>query len=239
MNWFRKAVVVLALAPVWAAPGQAVAADGGDGVLWGAVTIAPGREGVVEVAGFGGEGSVLTLTAPGAVRVTGVPLADRDYRGVVGPGGRSGSYTFVGGPAKEPWAGRRFPFVLAVPAGAVPGTRIAGCAMVLADENGAPKARGACAVTVGLPAPTLLRPQSGVPLGARPQTSGTAHPGAQITVRDGLENEVCATTTAGDGTWSCVPDLPLAPGAGLLQATATLNGVTALSDQIAVTVDGP
>jgi hypothetical protein len=110
--------------------------------------------------------------------------------------------------------------------------------MVLTDAAGVPRDRGNCAVTVGLPAPTLLRPQSGVPLTARPETSGTAYPGAQVTVRDALENEVCSTTAEADGDWSCVPALPLATGSGLLQATATLNGVGAVSDRIAVTVSG-
>lgn len=214
-----------------------------EGELWGAAVIEPGREGVVEVAGYEGsglgDGSTLTLVAPRSARVTGTPLDADGYRGAVLDGGRGGSYTFLGGADKQSWSGRGFPFVLAVPADAVPGTRLSGCATVLADAEGEPRDRGACEVTVGLPAPALLRPPSGVPLGTRPESSGTAYPGAQVSVRDALENEVCSTTTAADGTWSCVPALPLTPGPGLLQATATLNGVSAMSEQIAVTVDGP
>ncbi|WP_328872691.1 carboxypeptidase regulatory-like domain-containing protein [Streptomyces sp. NBC_00287] len=240
MSRFSKTVSGLALVGAVLSGAPAAADSGGE--LWGAATIEPGREGIVEVAGYAGPGlgagSVLTLTAPAPAVVTGTPLDARGYRGAVASGGHSGTYTFAGPSADEPWRGRTFPFVLSVPADAVPGTRLTGCAMVLTDAKGAPKDRGACAVTVGLPAPTLLRPQSGVPLTARPEASGTAYPGSQVTVRDALENEVCSTTTTADGSWSCVPALPLTPGPGLLQATATLNGVGAMSDQIAVTVQG-
>ncbi|MCL7428885.1 carboxypeptidase regulatory-like domain-containing protein [Streptomyces sp. YS415] len=242
MNRYRTTVSGLALAGALlsGAPGQALAGTGGE--LWGAATIEPGREGTVRVAGYTGPGlgagSALTLTAPAPAVVTGTPLDARGYRGAVASGGRSATYTFGGTPADEPWRGRGFPFVLAVPADAVPGTRLTGCSMVLTDAAGVPRDRGSCAVTVGLPAPTLLRPQSGVPLTARPETSGTAYPGAQVTVRDALENEVCSTTAGADGDWSCVPAFPLAPGSGLLQATATLNGAGAVSDRIAVMVEG-
>ncbi|MFE9440426.1 hypothetical protein ACFYO2_15695 [Streptomyces sp. NPDC006602] len=72
----------------------------------------------------------------------------------------------------------------------------------------------------------------------RPEVAGTAYHGAQVTVRDALEEEVCVTTVAADGTWSWVPDSALPAGVGRLQATATLNGVGAPSEQITVTV-GP
>ncbi|WP_225877497.1 hypothetical protein [Streptomyces resistomycificus] len=57
-------------------------------------------------------------------------------------------------------------------------------------------------------------------------------------MRDALENEVCATTTTAEGTWSCAPAADLPAGVGLLQATATLNGVSAMSEQITITVAG-
>lgn len=242
MSWFSKTVSGLVLAGavlLSGVPGQAVAGSGGE--LWGAATIEPGREGVVEVAGYTGPGlgtgSALTLTAPAPAVVTGTPLDARGYGGAVATGGRSGTYTFGGASADKPWRGRTFPFVLAVPADAIPGTRLTGCALVLTDAKGVPRDRGTCAVTVGLPVPTLLRPQSGVPLTARPEISGTAYPGSQVTVRDALEAEVCATTADAEGRWSCAPALPLPPGPGLLQATATLNGVSATTDQIAVTIE--
>ncbi|WP_128433918.1 carboxypeptidase regulatory-like domain-containing protein [Streptomyces cyaneus] len=230
--------------------------------LWASATIEPGREGIVEVGGYEGaplgEGSVLTLTAPAQTRVTGTPFAAGGYRGAIALGGISGTYTFVGAPAaagsaadesvaddsvahesaSAGWKGRTFPFVLSVPANAEPGTRLPDCALVLRDANGTVRQRGSCTVTVGLPAPVLSRPHSGVPLGALPRTSGTAYPGAQVTVRDAHEEEVCATTAAPAGTWSCVPSRALPPGPGRLQATATFNGVSATSEQIDIVVTG-
>ncbi|MGW1956045.1 carboxypeptidase regulatory-like domain-containing protein [Streptomyces sp. NPDC001920] len=227
--------------------------------LWASATIEPGREGIVEVGGYDGAalkaGSTLTLTAPARTRVTGVPYPTGAYRASVALGGGSGTYTFVGTPssagepvpgsaaeadaaAGEAWKGRTFPFVLSVRPDAEPGTRLPDCTLVLRDAEGVVRERGTCTVTVGLPAPTLSRPHSGVPLGASPQAAGTAYPGAQVTVRDAGENEVCATTAAPDGTWSCVPGLALTPGPGRLQATATLNGVSATSEQINITVAG-
>ncbi len=221
--------------------------------LWGEVTIVPGREGVVEVSEYAGAvtlgaGSALTLTAPDDSEVRGVPLASNGCRGAVTSGGSGGTYTFTGvaettgatgsGAAAQAWRGRVFPFVLAVDPDAVPGTRLRGCALRLTDARGAVREQGTCEVTVGLPGPTLTRPESGVPLPERPEVAGTAYPGAQVTVRDALENEVCATTAAADGTWSCVPGTALPAGSGRLQATATLNGVGATSEQITITV-GP
>ncbi|MDQ1047154.1 carboxypeptidase regulatory-like domain-containing protein [Streptomyces sp. V4I2] len=228
--------------------------------LWGAVTIAPGREGIVEASGYEGAalgaGSVLTLTAPEGSEVTGVPFAGSGYRGVVVSGGGGGTYTFTGAAsdaegtegaegaevtgsaAAQGWQGRTFPFVLAVAPDAVPGTRLRGCVLRLTDAGGAVQDQGTCEVTVGLPGPTLTRPESGVPLPARPEIAGTAYPGAQVTVRDALESEVCATTATAAGSWSCVPDPALPSGPGRLQATATLNGVSGTSEQIAITVAG-
>ncbi|MFH0517297.1 carboxypeptidase regulatory-like domain-containing protein [Streptomyces sp. M41] len=140
--------------------------------------------------------------------------------------------------AGEAWKGRTFPFVLSVSPDAEPGTLLPDCTLVLRDAKGAVRGRGSCTVTVGLPAPTLSRPHSGVPLGTSPQASGTAYPGAQVTVRDAAENEVCATTAEPDGSWSCVPGLALTPGPGRLQATASLNGVSATSEQINIIVAG-
>ncbi|MFF9274503.1 Ig-like domain-containing protein [Streptomyces griseosporeus] len=209
--------------------------------LWGSVTIVPGREGVLEVTGYAGAapgaGSRLTLTAPGAARVTAAPLADTGYRGAVAADRASATYTFAGAaPEVRPWQGRTFPFVLSVPASAVPGTRLPGCALRLTDARGTALDEGTCTVTVGLPEPTLHTPLSGVPGGSRPQTAGTAYPGAQVSVRDQDENEVCSTTAGADGTWSCLPGADLPAGPVRLQATATLNGVAATSEQVHITV---
>ncbi|AZQ36167.1 carboxypeptidase regulatory-like domain-containing protein [Streptomyces cyaneochromogenes] len=243
-------------------PDGSVGSSGPD--LWAAATIEPGREGRVEVGGYEGmglgEGSTLTLTAPTGTRVTGMPFASLGYRGAVGQGGATGTYTFTGasgasGAAGEPapaggdpgsasdspseaWKRRTFPFVLSVGPEAEPGTRLPDCALVLRDAKGTVRERGTCTVTVGLPVPTLSRPQSGVPVDALSRTVGTAYPGAQITVRDAAENEVCSTTAGPNGIWHCVPALALTPGPGRLQATATMNGVSSTSEQIDITVSG-
>ncbi|MEU6373641.1 carboxypeptidase regulatory-like domain-containing protein [Streptomyces sp. NPDC046909] len=220
--------------------------------LWGAVTIVPGKQGIVDVGGYLGpaltRGSRLTLTAPEDTRVTAIPLDAPGYRGTVDTDGDSATYTYTGPANTSPWRDT-YPFVLAVAADAVPGTRLAGCAMRLTDARGTRKDRGVCTVTVGLPEPTLTRPESGVPLVARPEMAGTAYPGAQVTVRhedaedEGVTGqgpelgaEVCTDTAGADGTWSCVPDAALPSGAGRLQATASFNGVSAVSEQINITV---
>ncbi|MEW2808576.1 carboxypeptidase regulatory-like domain-containing protein [Streptomyces massasporeus] len=235
MNRYSRTAAVVGGVVVGAlvVPGaSAVARDGG---LWGAATIAPGREGIVEVAGVpeGAEGVMLTLTAPRGTRVTGAPLDAFGYRGSVAADGRSAAYTVTGGVSGHNGV---LPFVLAVPGNAVPGTRLRDCSLRLTDARGVPRAVGRCSVTVGLASPTLTRPLSGVPLGARPEVSGTAHPGAQVTVHDKDDQEACATTAAPDGTWSCAPGTALPAGANRLQAVAALNGVSAMSEQIDIVV---
>ncbi|MEU2317379.1 Ig-like domain-containing protein [Streptomyces althioticus] len=230
----------------WAAAGPASAVDGGappprDRVLWGSVTVPPGRDGIVEASGLSGPalgfGSSLTLVAPAGAKVTGVPLTAAGYRGEVAADGRSAAYTATS--AESPWQTGTFPFVVAVPADAVPGTRLDGCVLRLADAGGAERASGGCQVTVGLPSPVLSRPESGVPLGNRPTASGTAYPGARVTVSDQDGNEVCGDTAGADGAWSCAPGRDLPAGANRLQATATMNGVSASSEQIQVSVGSP
>lgn len=249
-SWKTTILGLLAVAGVVITPGTAY---GGDD-LWASATIEPGREGIVEVGGYAGAplgaGSVLTLTAPSTTTVTGTPFTGLGYRGSVTLGGTTGTYTFEGvaaaadapdGPqesAAAAWKGRKYPFVLSVPADAEPGTRLPDCALVLRDANGTVRQRGTCTVTVGLPAPVFSRPHSGVPLGARPRMVGTAYPGAQVTVRDAREEEICATTTAPNGVWWCDPSHALPPGTGRLQSTATLNGASATSEQIDILVTG-
>ncbi|MEU9349974.1 Ig-like domain-containing protein [Streptomyces griseoloalbus] len=231
------------LAGAWLPAAAPAAADGPHPaaharVLWGAVTIPPGRDGIVKAAGFTGPalgtGSTLTLTAPAGARVTGVPLGTPGYRGAVSADGRTAVYAATS--AEQPWRGGAFPFVLSVPADAVPGTRLSGCALRLADAHGVERAAGGCQVTVGLAGPGLTRPESGVPLGPRPTIAGTAHPGAQITVSDKDDGEVCTATAGPDGHWTCTPGPALPDGLNRLQATATLNGVSAASEQIQITV---
>ncbi|MET9523082.1 carboxypeptidase regulatory-like domain-containing protein [Streptomyces coeruleorubidus] len=238
MNRSRKtaAVAGAVVAGVLALPGPSAAAR--DGELWGAATIAPGREGIVAVAGSHGAapGATLTLTAPRGARVTATPLDAPGYLGRVAADGRSGTYTVTGDAAGQAWQSRTFPFVLAVPADAVPGTRLRDCVLLITDAHGVRQAGGRCAVTVGLAGPTLTRPLSGVPLDVRPPIAGTAHPGARITVHDKDDREACVTTAAPDGTWACTPGPAFPAGANRLQAVATLNGVSAMSEQIDISV---
>ncbi|MFI1959999.1 carboxypeptidase regulatory-like domain-containing protein [Streptomyces althioticus] len=230
--------------PAAAGPAAAVDADAPpprERVLWGSVTIPPGRDGIVEVSGLSGPalgfGSSLTLSAPAGAKVTAVPLTAAGYRGEVAADGRSAAYTATS--ADSPWQTGTFPFVVAVPADAVPGTRLDGCVLRLADAGGTERASGGCQVTVGLPSPVLSRPESGVPLGYRPTASGTAYPGARVTVSDQDGNEVCADTAGADGVWSCAPGRDLPAGTNRLQATATMNGASASSEQIQITVGSP
>lgn len=250
-SWKTTVLGSLAVAGVLSMAGATYGAEGppepsgpagpSGGGLWAAATIEPGREGIVEVRGYEGEslgaGSTLTLTAPSWTTVTGMPAAALGYRGAVEQGGATGTYTFTGA-SPEAWKSRTFPFVLTVRPDAEPGTRLPDCALVLRDAQGTVRDKGACRVTVGMPAPTLFRPASGVPLDTLPRTAGTAWPGAQVTVRDAAENEVCSATTAPNGIWTCVPAVALTTGSGRLQATATLNGVSATSEQIHITVAG-
>ncbi|MEU6918820.1 carboxypeptidase regulatory-like domain-containing protein [Streptomyces olindensis] len=237
MNRSSRSAVVAGAVVAGVLMGAGAPAQAREGALWGAATIAPGREGVVEVVGVpeAGPGATLTLTAPRGTRVTGTPLDLAGHRGRVAADGRSGTYTVTADAAGQPGT---FPFVLAVPADAVPGTRLRDCDLRVTDARGVRRAAGRCAVTVGLAAPTLLRPLSGVPLETRPEIAGTAHPGARVTVRDKDEVEACATTAAPDGTWTCTPGPALPPGANRLQAVATLNGVSAMSEQIDISVAG-
>ncbi|MDN3023563.1 carboxypeptidase regulatory-like domain-containing protein [Streptomyces sp. S.PB5] len=253
MSWKTLALGIATLTLVLTAAESPKALATGGRELWGAVSIVPGRQGIVQVSGYTGpalgRGSRLTLTAPEGTEVTDTPLDASGYRGFVDTDGDSATYTYTGPAAGRPWQEQSFPFVIAVPADAVPGTRLTGCAMRLTDARGTRKDHGVCAVTVGLPEPTLTRPASGVALVARPETAGTAHPGSQVTVRhedaqdEGVTGqgpepgaEVCTATAGADGKWSCQPAAALPAGPGRLQATATLNGVSAVSEQIYVTV---
>ncbi|MGW0610545.1 carboxypeptidase regulatory-like domain-containing protein [Streptomyces sp. NPDC002788] len=196
-------------------------------------------EGGVEVTGVRAAtpGATLTLAAPRGTRVTGTPLDTSGYRGSVAADGRTRTYTVTGDAAGQPWPDRTFPFVLSLPADAVPGTRLRECVLRITDARGVPRTAGRRAVTVGPAGPTLTRPLSGVPLTAVPEISGTAHPGGQVIVRDKDEREACAATAAPDGSRACTPGPAALPqGANRLQAIATLNGVSAMSERIDISV---
>jgi Bacterial Ig-like domain/Domain of unknown function (DUF5703) len=65
----------------------------------------------------------------------------------------------------------------------------------------------------------IASPADGAQIAASPTVSGTAEPGAAVTVEaDGAG--LCTATAADDGTWSCTAGAPLAAGDHTLTATA-------------------
>ncbi|MDB5125761.1 MAG: alpha-mannosidase, partial [Mucilaginibacter sp.] len=82
------------------------------------------------------------------------------------------------------------------------------------------------------PAVTLASPQAGAVVGASPTVSGTAEPGATVTVT-AEGTQLCGTTAADDGSWSCTASGSLGTGAHTL--TATAQDVTA-TPSVAATV---
>ena len=69
------------------------------------------------------------------------------------------------------------------------------------------------------PAVTIGSPQAGAVVGASPTVSGTAEPDAQVTVTaEGAQ--LCSTTAADDGSWSCSASGAIGAGAHTLTATA-------------------
>ncbi|MGW0836227.1 carboxypeptidase regulatory-like domain-containing protein [Streptomyces prunicolor] len=209
--------------------------------LGGGATIVPGRSGLVRISGYKGAalpaGSSLRLTAPVGARVTETPLADAGgFQGSVTADGASASYTYVRDSASGSWKDGGYPFVLTVDERAVPGTRLPGCAVVLTDAGGARRASGSCAVTVGMPGPTLTEPAGGTFVSGAARLAGTSYPGARVSVVDAAEHKVCAGVTRIDGTWSCTPDTPLPAGANRLHASAAFNGVSAVGEDVDFTV---
>ncbi|MEW6432682.1 MAG: Ig-like domain-containing protein [Myxococcota bacterium] len=69
-------------------------------------------------------------------------------------------------------------------------------------------------------APVIVTPADGATTDATPTLSGTAEPGARVTIRiDGAE--VCVTLADAQGRWSCVPGTALTDGTHTVTATAT------------------
>jgi hypothetical protein len=91
-------------------------------------------------------------------------------------------------------------------------------------------------VTDFAPPVTVTSPAAGATVTATPAVTGTAEPGATVTVTDGAA-PVCSATAADDGTWSCTAATALAAGAHTLTAAATDPTATAArSAQVGVTV---
>ncbi|MDC3952048.1 Ig-like domain repeat protein, partial [Pseudomonas aeruginosa] len=80
------------------------------------------------------------------------------------------------------------------------------------------------------PAAPLVDPSNGTTI------SGTAEPGASVTLTDGNGNPIGQVTADGSGNWSFTPTTPLADGT-VVNATAT-DAAGNTSGQASVTVDG-
>ncbi|MEU0217711.1 carboxypeptidase regulatory-like domain-containing protein [Streptomyces sp. NPDC006265] len=235
MNRYSRTAAVAGAVVVGVPAFPGVPAAARDGGPWGAATIAPGREGIVEVAGVpeAAEGVRLTLTAPRGTRVTGTPLDASGYRGSVAADGRSATYTVTGGESVQDSV---LPFVLAVPAHAVPGTRLRDCSLRLTDAQGVPRAVGRCSVTVGPglagPGPPAVRCAAGrgggdlrhCPSGSpghRPRQGRPGGPRDHRRPRQHLELHHRHRPPGGRRPASAV---------------AALNGVSAMSEQIDIVV---
>jgi hypothetical protein len=105
-----------------------------------------------------------------------------------------------------------------------PGTALGeGAHTASATQQGSPIASNTTAFEVDSVAPTapvIVAPANGASTGPTPALSGTAEPGARVTVSvDGAA--VCVTLADAQGQWSCVANAPLGDGAHSATATAT------------------
>ncbi|HFL2756952.1 TPA: Ig-like domain-containing protein, partial [Pseudomonas aeruginosa] len=98
-----------------------------------------------------------------------------------------------------------------------PGTPLANGTMVNAtasDPTGNTSAPASTTVDSVAPAAPVVNPSNGA------EISGTAEPGATVTLTDGSGNPIGQVTADGSGNWSFTPSTPLADGT-VVNATAT------------------
>ncbi|KFF34797.1 hypothetical protein G039_0313865 [Pseudomonas aeruginosa VRFPA01] len=122
----------------------------------------------------------------------------------------------------------------------ITGTAEVGAKVILTDGNGNPigettaDGSGNWTFTPGTPLAngTVIKvnPSNGA------EISGTAEPGASVTLTDGSGNPIGQATADGSGNWSFTPTTPLADGT-VVNATAT-DAAGNTSGQASVTVDG-
>ena len=87
-----------------------------------------------------------------------------------------------------------------------------------------------------LAAPDITSPANGsTTTNTSPVISGTGSPGATVTVKEG-DKVLCLAIVRGDGTWSCTPTQPLAPGSHTVTATQTQDGTTSAADSTTFTI---
>ncbi|MDV6543635.1 BapA prefix-like domain-containing protein [Pseudomonas aeruginosa] len=114
-----------------------------------------------------------------------------------------------------------------------PGTPLANGTVVNAtasDPTGNTSAGSSVTVDSVAPATPVVNPSNGTTL------SGTAEPGATVTLTDGSGNPIGQVTADGSGNWSFTPSTPLADGT-VVNATAT-DPAGNTSGQGSTTVDG-
>lgn len=91
-------------------------------------------------------------------------------------------------------------------------------------------------------APVITAPADGSSTpDTTPAITGTGEPGATVTVTEG-STVLCTAVVAGDGTWSCTPTTPLAPGrhtVAAIQADAAGNVSPADGTSFSVTAPTP
>lgn len=90
---------------------------------------------------------------------------------------------------------------------------------------------GAGPSSISIAAPDITSPAPGATVtDSTPPISGTGQPGATVTVSEG-GTVLCTAVVRNDGTWSCSPTTPLAPGPHTVTATQTdSQGSTSPSD---------
>ncbi|MEW4390912.1 Ig-like domain-containing protein [Pseudomonas paraeruginosa] len=98
------------------------------------------------------------------------------------------------------------------------------------DPTGNTSAPASTTVDSVAPAAPVVNPSNGA------EISGTAEPGASVTLTDGSGNPIGQATADGSGNWSFTPTTPLADGT-VVNATAT-DAAGNTSGQASVTVDG-
>ncbi|MBG5756065.1 BapA prefix-like domain-containing protein [Pseudomonas aeruginosa] len=98
------------------------------------------------------------------------------------------------------------------------------------DPSGNTSPGASTTVDSQAPAAPLVDPSNGTTI------SGTAEPGASVTLTDGSGNPIGQVTADGSGNWSFTPTTPLADGT-VVNATAT-DAAGNTSGQASVTVDG-
>ncbi|WP_073705462.1 Ig-like domain-containing protein, partial [Pseudomonas aeruginosa] len=114
-----------------------------------------------------------------------------------------------------------------------PGTPLANGTVVNAtasDPTGNTSAPASTTVDSVAPAAPVVNPSNGA------EISGTAEPGATVTLTDGSGNPIGQVTADGSGNWSFTPSTPLADGT-VVNATAT-DPAGNTSGQGSTTVDG-